>query len=86
MLDKCKQYTMNTTGKVIAGILLGATIGTLAGLLIAPTSGFRTRKNLNKKAKKLIKQLRGLMNSKKTTSPVTRAKRNGRATIAAHIN
>lgn len=44
---------MTTTGKVITGILVGATVGIVTGILIAPDSGKRTREKLANKAKEL---------------------------------
>jgi gas vesicle protein len=37
---------MNTAGKVAVGVLAGATVGLVAGILIAPDSGKRTREKL----------------------------------------
>ncbi len=44
---------MNTTSKVITGVLVGASVGIIAGILIAPDSGKRTREKLTSKAKDL---------------------------------
>jgi len=44
---------MTTTGKVITGILVGATVGIITGVLLAPDSGKRTREKLASKAKEL---------------------------------
>lgn len=40
----------NRSGRFIGGLMLGATIGTLTGLLIAPRTGRETRKLLKKSA------------------------------------
>ncbi|MEM7554712.1 MAG: YtxH domain-containing protein [Cyanobacteria bacterium P01_A01_bin.84] len=40
----------NRSGSFIGGLMLGATIGTLTGLLIAPRKGRETRKLLKKSA------------------------------------
>jgi gas vesicle protein len=48
---------MNNTIKILGGILLGAALGTAAGLLIAPTSGKKTLKTLGKKSKGYKKQI-----------------------------
>ena len=37
---------MNTPGKVAVGVLAGAIVGLVAGILIAPDSGKRTREKL----------------------------------------
>jgi len=76
-----------TTGKVLAGFALGAVIGTLAGLLLAPATGNRTRKNINKRAKKLVRQLEGYMGIKpKRAGRKSKAQthlKNGRAPVAS---
>lgn len=38
------------TGKFLAGILSGAAIGALAGILFAPKKGVETRKNISDKS------------------------------------
>jgi gas vesicle protein len=43
----------NRSGVFIGGVMLGAAIGTLAGLLIAPRTGRETRKLLQKSANAL---------------------------------
>ncbi len=49
---------MNTTMKVIGGFLLGAAVGTATGVLIAPSSGRKTRKLLMNKSGDFAKQVR----------------------------
>lgn len=44
---------MNTAGKVMVGVLAGATVGLLTGILIAPDSGKKTREKLMGKSKDL---------------------------------
>ena len=44
---------MNTTSKIIGGFLLGATVGTIAGILLAPESGKRTRRRIADESKRL---------------------------------
>lgn len=74
---------MKTNGKIILGFLLGTAIGTVAGLLLAPTTGFRTRKNLNKKAKKFVKQIEGFVGKGKVTaSQTTTPVKNGKAPVS----
>lgn len=41
------------TGKVLLGILAGATAGAILGVLFAPAKGSDTRKKISKKAKTL---------------------------------
>ena len=76
-----------TTGKVLAGFALGALVGTLTGLLLAPATGNRTRKNINKKAKRLVKQLEGYMGikpKKQGRRPKAEGQvKNGRAPVAS---
>jgi gas vesicle protein len=50
---------MNTTSKVITGILAGATLGILAGILLAPNSGKKTREQIADKTKDLKHRLSG---------------------------
>jgi gas vesicle protein len=74
---------MNASGKIVLGFLLGTAIGTLTGLLLAPATGLRTRKNLNKKAKKIVKQLESMVGVSKVKRKTTTAHRkNGRASVA----
>ncbi|HEY5691747.1 MAG TPA: YtxH domain-containing protein [Cyclobacteriaceae bacterium] len=42
---------MNTKTKVIGGFLLGAAIGAVTGLLLAPSSGKKTRKKIKNESK-----------------------------------
>jgi|GraSoiStandDraft_4_1057263.scaffolds.fasta_scaffold781086_1 gas vesicle protein len=78
---------MNANGRIALGFVLGLAIGTCSALLLAPATGLRTRKNLNRKAKKLVKQLEALVTKKKTTKGSKRAaaahKKNGRSMISA---
>lgn len=48
---------MDNTGKTIAALLVGAVAGALTGLLIAPESGDKTRKKLNRTANDIIYDL-----------------------------
>jgi gas vesicle protein len=74
---------MNTNVKVVIGLLTGIAIGSITALLMAPASGLRTRKNLNKKAKKLVKQIEGLMGKQTKRRVSTSHAKNGRASVAA---
>lgn len=44
---------MNTKTKVISGIILGAAVGTATALLLAPSSGKKTRKKIKSESKRL---------------------------------
>jgi gas vesicle protein len=48
---------MNTAGKVTIGILSGLAIGVATGILIAPSSGRKTRKKLIGKSKELTDRM-----------------------------
>jgi gas vesicle protein len=48
---------MDKTKNILGGFLVGATVGTLAGILLAPASGEKTRNKLLRGSKKLKKQL-----------------------------
>lgn len=49
---------MNTvTARIIAGFLLGTLIGVATGLLLAPESGKKTRRNISDKTRQLAKQM-----------------------------
>ena len=76
---------MNTTAKIITGFLLGAVVGTVTGLLVAPSPGKKTLRNLEKRTKKLAKQLAGYIGvsgSTQRTAPASQVK-NGRSSVAA---
>lgn len=49
---------MNTTVKVIGGICLGAIAGTVAGILLAPSSGRETRKQIRAKAQEMTDEIK----------------------------
>jgi len=78
---------MNTNAKIVTGFLLGAVVGTVTALLLAPATGLRTRKSLNKKAKKIVKQIEGIVSGKprrKVTHASTSAHaKNGRASVSS---
>jgi gas vesicle protein len=74
---------MNTTGKIIVGFVAGAVLGTITGLLVAPTTGNRTRKNISKKSKKLMKQLASYVKGKQERPRASGAhNKNGKAAVA----
>jgi gas vesicle protein len=71
---------MNTTGKIIVGFVAGAVLGTITGLLVAPTTG---RKNISKKSKKLMKQLASYVKGKQERPRASGAhNKNGKAAVA----
>jgi len=47
---------MSKKGKFIGGVILGAALGTIGGILFAPDKGSVTRKDLKKKATDYSKQ------------------------------
>jgi gas vesicle protein len=48
---------MNTTAKVISGFLVGAAAGAIAGILLAPDSGRKTRAKMLEESLKFKDQL-----------------------------
>lgn len=57
---------MNTTAKVTIGLLAGATLGIVTGILIAPQSGRKTIKKLVGKSNELKDQMtHSMMDAKK---------------------
>lgn len=47
----------NSTGKIIASVLLGATVGAALGILFAPDKGSRTRRRILNGAQDLTEDL-----------------------------
>jgi len=47
--------------QIIGGLLIGVALGTAAGILMAPTSGSKTRNMLMKKSRKLGKEFGNVM-------------------------
>lgn len=45
--------------KVILGLLAGAVVGAVAGILLAPGKGSETRKNLSKRGRDTVDNLKG---------------------------
>lgn len=56
----------DTKGKVILSLLVGATAGVVAGLLLAPETGDETRTGLKKSASKLSDDLNKLLKEGKS--------------------
>jgi gas vesicle protein len=49
---------MNTTGKIITAAAIGAAIGAVAGILLAPHKGSKTRKKIGDESKKFIGEIK----------------------------
>ena len=50
---------MNSTGKVVLGVLAGAAAGATLGMLFAPDKGLETRKKISKKTKEFKDDMKG---------------------------
>ncbi|MFP4095082.1 MAG: YtxH domain-containing protein [Cyclobacteriaceae bacterium] len=48
---------MENSGKIVTALLLGAAVGAIAGLLLAPESGKKTRRKISSTADDLIDEL-----------------------------
>jgi gas vesicle protein len=51
-----------STGKILAGALVGVTIGAIVGVLFAPASGQRTRRRIMDKGEDYVDQMKDTMN------------------------
>jgi gas vesicle protein len=63
---------MNSSGRVLAALILGGAVGALVGILFAPDKGSETRKKINEEGKKMsdniknkFNEMKGKMNSMK---------------------
>lgn len=56
---------MSNGGNVLVGVLAGAAIGVVTGVLIAPASGKETRENLSKQSEELLSNVKDLINKEK---------------------
>lgn len=56
---------MSNGGNVLVGVLAGAAIGVVTGILIAPASGKDTRENLSKQSDELLSNVKDLINKEK---------------------
>ena len=56
---------MNTTAKIITGVLVGASVGIVAGILMAPDSGKNTRVKIANKTKDLKNLMAGTLDDVK---------------------
>lgn len=74
---------MNSSGKILIGFLLGALFGSATALLMAPTTGRTARKNLNRKAKKLVKKIEPAVGKEKKRTTSASQSKNGKAEVAA---
>lgn len=52
---------MNNTTKVLTAFLAGAAIGTVYGILTAPNSGSRTRRNIRRKGEKIVSDVQDMV-------------------------
>ena len=77
--EEMKSWVMNTTTKILAGFLVGTMLGAISGLLLAPATGKRTRKNIEKKSRKLAKQVAGYIGAGKPVKSA--AHKNGKASV-----
>lgn len=54
----------DSTGKMILGVIIGAAVGAVAGILFAPDKGSVTRKKISDKAKETGENLKETMTGK----------------------
>lgn len=52
---------MNNTTRVLIAFAAGAAIGTVCGILIAPNSGSRTRRNIRRKGDKIVSDVQDIV-------------------------
>ena len=78
-----KEQSMNTTAKIITGFLIGTVIGAVTGLLVAPATGKKTRRDIEKKSKKLAKQVAGYVGMGSKTLRTAPHTKNGKASVEA---
>ena len=52
---------MNKEVKILSGFILGAIAGGAAGLLLAPTSGKRTRKKLKRHSRRMVNEAKDVL-------------------------
>ncbi len=56
---------MNTTNKVLIGIIAGAATGAIFGLLFAPHKGSKTRKRMLNRGREIVQELEDKVNETK---------------------
>jgi gas vesicle protein len=81
MFERIK--TMNTTAKIITGFLIGTVLGAVTGLLVAPATGKKTRRDIEKKTKKIAKQVAGYVGVSNKTLRTAPHTKNGKAPVEA---
>ncbi|MEQ8364899.1 MAG: YtxH domain-containing protein [Cyclobacteriaceae bacterium] len=78
---------MNTKTKVIGGFIIGAALGAASGLMLAPSSGRKTRKKLKADSRRLANELiekanESLDSAKKTyNKKIEEYTKNGKSSI-----
>lgn len=83
---------MNTKTKVIGGFLLGTAIGAATGLLLAPSSGRKTRKKIKNESKLMADEVISKANeSLKTAKKAFDQKldaymKKGKSTVDPHLS
>ena len=75
---------MSKSGNTLLALVLGGAIGAAAGILYAPDSGEKTRKNLSKKAKKQQKRL--AKQYQETKSNLTESAQKAKHNFEAKLN
>lgn len=56
---------MNTTSKILAAMAVGAAVGAIAGIMLAPDKGSETRRKLKEQGKKVADNLKDKFNNSK---------------------
>jgi len=62
---------MNTNVKIIGSFLIGAAVGAASGILLAPTSGRKTRKKIKNQTKRMADDLMHKANDTLNTAKKT---------------
>ena len=52
---------MNNTTKILTAFATGAALGCVSGILIAPASGFRTRRKIRRKGEKIVSDVQEIV-------------------------
>lgn len=56
---------MNTTSKILTAMAVGAAVGAIAGLLLAPDKGSETRRKLKEGGRKVVDEVKDKFNRTK---------------------